>query len=69
MCSHEEVYMVELPDLRVIQLVRLVEQERQARLKAEHQARGLKGQLTTAKQRLAAALSRTTDAKLKSTAS
>jgi hypothetical protein len=31
MCSHEEVHMVELPDLRVIKLVRQVEQERQAR--------------------------------------
>ena len=61
--------MVELPDLRVIKLVRQVEQERHARLKAEHQAKGFKGQLTIAKRRLAAALSRTTDAKLKSTAS
>ena len=39
--------MVELPDLHVIKLVRQVEQERQARLKAEHRAWGLKGQLTT----------------------
>jgi hypothetical protein len=50
--------MGELPDQRVIKLVRQVGQERQARLKVEHQARGL-----------AAALSRTTDAKPKSTAS
>ena len=54
--------MVELPDLRVIKLVRQVEQERQARLKAEHAMRGLKGQLTLANQRLAAARMKTTDA-------
>ena len=56
--------MVELPDVRVIKLVRQVEQERQARLTAEHQARGLQGQLTTARRQLAAAMSRTIDAVL-----
>ena len=61
--------MVELPDLRVIKLVRQVEQERQARLKAEHQARGLKGQLTTAKLIATAPKTDTTDAKQKSSAS
>ena len=57
--------MVELPDLRVIKLVRQVEQERQARLKAEHAMRGLKGQLTLANRRLAAARVKTTDSKPK----
>ena len=58
--------MVELPDARLIRAIRLADQEREARLKAEHQMKGLKAQLTQTQRRLAAALVRTTDAKPKS---
>lgn len=50
--------MVEPIDPKLVRAVRRADAEREARLKAEHQMRGLKGQLTVTRRGLALALAR-----------
>jgi hypothetical protein len=58
--------MVEDADPRVIKLVRQVDEERQRRIRLEHEMRDVRGQLVLAKKKLAAERVKTTDAKPKS---
>lgn len=58
-------YMVEDVDPRVIKLVRQVDEERQRRIRLEHEMHGVRGQLVLAKKKLAAERAKTTDAKPK----
>jgi hypothetical protein len=53
--------MVAPVDLRLVRLVHQVEEERQKRIRTEHEMRGLRSQLNQTKRRLAAVLTRTTD--------